>query len=44
MIDFSGHQDLLEEIRAAAENEFRTPEMQVLWRLATLKETTAEKR
>ena len=40
-IDFSGHQDLLEEIREAASNEFRTPEMQVLWRLSTPKTDTA---
>lgn len=39
-IDFSGRQDLLEDIREAAENEFRTPEMQVLWWLSTPKETT----
>ena len=41
MLDFSGHQDLLEEIREEAKNEFRTPEMQVLWWLSTPKTDTA---
>jgi len=39
-LDFSEHEDLLATIKGAADDEFRTPAMQVLWWLSTHQDLT----
>ena len=41
VLDLSGHEDLHADIMSAADDEFRTPEMQVLWWLYTRKQEAA---